>query len=182
MASFEQRRPATRDLSSADALNADPATVEVVGATPDCGVATIGPCIVLLWRQAVVMQGPELVRKAIFKLGQSKARDKIAFLTVAEPNCELTTPPEVRQKLADLLNQHQAQLAAAAITFEGRGFRMTLVRSIITAINMASRGRFPNAVFSDVTTAADWLERRGALGVEMRAEHVIKTVNMLRVL
>jgi hypothetical protein len=179
VAVFDQHSPRPRAASIDDR---ESLASEVIGSSPECAVATIGPCVVLLWRRAVVMQGTEWIRKALFAVARSHAKEKVAFLTVLESACELSTPTDVRHKIADLLNQNQDRLAAAAITFEGRGFRMTVVRSIITAIHVASRSRFPNSVFSDVQTSTDWLERRGALGPALGAADVVKVVDLLRVL
>jgi hypothetical protein len=48
-------------------------------------------------------------------------------------------------------------IGAAAIAYEADGFKATIVRSVITAINLASSTRFPNRVFAGADQAIDWL-------------------------
>jgi tRNA U38,U39,U40 pseudouridine synthase TruA len=75
------------------------------------------------------------------------------------------------------LKSYDKHLAGAAITFEGRGFKMTMVRSVITAINMASRTQFPNSVFADVDSAATWL---AMCAPTLRSANVLSVVDQLR--
>jgi hypothetical protein len=132
--------------------------LQIVGNSPECAVGTLEQYVLLLWRRKVVLPGAGLARQAFIDVQQSRPGEKFAFLTVVEAQCDLSTPSEVRKEFAKLLSSHQDQLAGAAIVFEDQGFRMTVVRSIITAINMASRARFRSSVFDNVRTAAYWLD------------------------
>jgi hypothetical protein len=100
----------------------------------------------------------------------------LCFMTILEDKCVLTTSSEVRSRLADLLRKHQKDVAAAAILFEAQGFRMTMVRSVITAINLAMGGRIPNSVFGDFVSACAWLERHQGRA----ATDVLRTMTMTR--
>ena len=129
---------------------------EVVGSSADAAVATQGHYVVLLWRRTVVKEGVEWTRSAFERLALEQPGRKIVFLTVVESGCEIASA-EVRKDVADLLKTHAGRLACAAIVFEAVGFRMTILRSFITAINLTTRSRFPNAVFSHVDPALSWI-------------------------
>jgi hypothetical protein len=153
------RPPATKLDASTDASpDVDPSWT-FVGNRRECAVATVGAYVILLWRNKIVEEGVPLVRSAFETRLRKHPGEKIAFLTILEAGCELSTSANVRTDLANLLRARQGDLAAAAIVFEQHGFRMTMVRSVITAIYMASRARFPNSVFSEVTQATRWMEQ-----------------------
>jgi hypothetical protein len=59
------------------------------------------------------------------------------------------------------------------VVCEGTGFRATAVRSIVTAIHMASRSTHPSRVFSTPEPAIEWLagtRSDGALGAALLLE------------
>ncbi|MGD8861447.1 MAG: hypothetical protein PVI30_15670 [Myxococcales bacterium] len=129
----------------------------MLGANADCAVAVHGPVVVLLWRGKVVPEGARWMRRGFLKAREQPGR--LALLTIVEDGCEIRTPPEVRDEVSEMLRLYGSRLAGAAIVFEGRGFKATMVRSIITAIYIASRAKVPNSVFGDVGTALQWLCR-----------------------
>jgi hypothetical protein len=143
--------------------------LEVVGCNPDVAVATIGQFVLLLWRHQIVAPGVGWTREAFARLLRNREPvGKLIFLTTVESGCDVSTPTEVRKGIADLLQTYEDTLACAAIVFEGSGFGMTIVRSVITAIYIASRSRFPNSVFSDVGSAVSWMRphaERGGISI-----------------
>ncbi len=151
--------------------------LQVIGSSPDCAVGIIDCYVLLCWRRSIVQIGSTWARKAFAEVRRQRPDDKIAFFTVVDAACSLNTPAEVRNDLAALLKTYDAQLAGATITFEGKGFKMTMVRSIITAIYMASRSKFPNSVFGDVETAATWLSERAPA---LRPSGILAGVGKLR--
>ncbi len=48
-------------------------------------------------------------------------------------------------------------IAAAAVVLEVTGFQATVIRSVVTAINLASGSSFPNKVFASLSPACVWL-------------------------
>lgn len=153
----------------------------LVGTNADFAVAALGSYVILVWRKRIADQGVVWAHRAFADQRRAHPNDKISFLTVVQADCELSTPPEVRKGLAELLSTYKDNLAGAAIAFEGEGFRMTMVRSIITAINMMTRTRFPNSVFSNTTEAIDWLhERSTSSDSAIRVHHLITTLKRIR--
>jgi hypothetical protein len=180
VAQFTQRNPVARQPGPA--LPAPSAQQSrLVGSNADFAVATLGSYVLLMWKRRIGGQGVVWAKKAFADQRRDHPDDKISFLTVVQAKCELSTPPDVRKELAGLLGTHKDNLAGAAIAFEAEGFRMTMVRSIITAINMASRARFPNAVFGSTADAVGWLhERSTSSDSSIRLYHLISTLEGIR--
>jgi hypothetical protein len=177
-------RPAELRVRSQDIRRvAPPPSVpsHVVGSNADAAVATQGHYVVLLWRRNVVKEGVEWTRSAFERLVPEHPGRKIVFLTVVESGCEIASS-EVRKDIADLLKTHASQLVCAAIVFEGSGFRMTILRSVITAINLTTRSRFPNAVFGEVGAALSWIMDQSPPANSIAERHAVNAlVRRLRI-
>jgi len=107
----------------------------------------------------------------------------VLFLTALQPGCDLSASSEVRKDVAALLKSYEWSLACAAIVFENNGFGMTIVRSVITAINMMSRSRFPNAVFGNLDGALRWMEPHAQPhGIDVDHARVVDAFGRLRAL
>jgi hypothetical protein len=130
-------------------------SLEVLGHSPDAAVGIFGEYVLLLWRQHVVLPPLGWVKSA-FDAVSDEQHKKIVFLTTVEKPCDINTPAEVRKEIASLLTTYESKIGCAAIVFEDTGFKMTIIRSVVTAIYLASRSRFPNAVFGTVDQGARW--------------------------
>ncbi len=131
--------------------------VKVIGYNADVSVGVLDQFVLLLWRRRIVSDGVRWARDAFTKLAVKEDRKFVFLITSVVPGCDISTPTEVRKDVAALLKTHEPQLACAAIVFEKNGFGMTIVRSVMTAIHMASRSKFPNAVFGSVESAMTWM-------------------------
>jgi hypothetical protein len=110
--------------------------------------------LILWWHKRMTTEGVE----ECVRLGERMmARGKIGFLTLIDPGVDLNAPSDGRRAMASFLSRNEQRIAAAAVAYEASGFKATAVRSIITAVNLASRSSFPNKVFSDTTEAMEWL-------------------------
>jgi len=154
-----------------------PRGLRVVGKNESCAVAVLHNCVLLYWRKNIVPEGSTWARRAFLDVRRDLPGEKIVFFTVVDAACSLDTPAEVRKEIAGILKTYEAQLGAAAITFEGSGFKMTMVRSVITAIYVASRTQFPNSVFGAVEAAATWVE---SMSRSNPPSALISAVNALR--
>jgi hypothetical protein len=153
----------------------------LVGSNTDFAVATLGSYVLLLWRKKTGLQAVTWVRKAFADFLRDHPDEKISFLTVVQADCALGTSEEIRKALADLLGTYKSNLAGAAVAFEAQGFQMTVLRSVITAVNIATRARFPNAVFAHTGDAVAWL-RDHSTGSDpgIRVHHLIATLDRIR--
>jgi hypothetical protein len=119
---------------------------------------TIGEILILIWTGSPTVQGVGACSAMLTSLRRELSPKKVGFLTIIEPTAgQGTLPAPVRNALGQMLKEHENALQAAAIVFEGSGFRATVVRSVVTAIQMASQLKFRSSVFSDRYTGAAWL-------------------------
>jgi hypothetical protein len=152
------KMPVRHNLGVRDVEAGERAPVRVIGYNADVAVGIVDAFVLLVWRRRVVPEGARWARDAFATLAGEDKEGKIVFLTAVLPGCDITTPTDVRGDIAALLKMHERQLACAAMVFEDKGFGMTIVRSVMTAIQMASRGQFPNAVFGSVESAFTWMK------------------------
>lgn len=116
--------------------------------------------VVLIWKQQITMKGVLALARGLSQLKHERPDVKYGFLTVIRQDCKLITSSEVREALASLLKTHESVIGGAAIAYEGGGFVSAIVRSVITAINLASRSSFANAVFPSSEEATLWLTKQ----------------------
>jgi hypothetical protein len=153
----------------------------IVGSCPEAAVGVVDQYLLLLWRRQVVLPPLEWVRKAFDSFGQS-GYDKVVFVTTVESACDISTSPVVRKEIATLLKTNEKKIACAAIVFEEAGFKMTIIRSIVTAIYLASRSRFPNSVFASLDMGLHWASNTAhtSANLALNPGIAMEAVNRLR--
>lgn len=85
--------------------------------------------------------------------------EKFGWITIIEPDADLSLPADVKNGFNALVKRYSSRICGAAIVFEKTGFHAVAVRSLVTAINVASRATHPNRVFSDVREAVTWVNK-----------------------
>lgn len=133
-------------------------TAQPIDSDENFAVAVLPHYAILVWRREITDRGAVALRDAFEVLHAQSGR--FGFLTVVRPECSVMTSADVRAAVSDLLRTHEHSIAAAAVAHEGTGFVSAVVRSIITAINIATNARFANEVFSDRSSAISWLTQR----------------------
>lgn len=118
---------------------------------------SVGPCAVLIWHERISLEGVESIARVFAKLGEARPDTGFGFLTIIENDADVSTPAEVRNAMSKALSDHDRWLRAAAIAYEADGFKATIIRSVVTAINLLSGTRFPNRVFRSNREAFHWL-------------------------
>jgi hypothetical protein len=116
-----------------------------------------GPIALLVWRTATSVEGVLAIEKVFSRMQKELAPASLGFLTVALPDMDLRVGNPVRTELARLLKAYGPSIGAAAVAYEGSGFKATIARSVITAISLASQNEFPYRVFAAVDPAMRWL-------------------------
>jgi hypothetical protein len=126
-------------------------------------VCTLGNVVVLTWKGPPSVEGVKSCSLAFSALRRESRAPQIGFLTIIEHVAgQGTMHAPVRSALGQMLKENEEIIRAAAIAFEGTGFRATVVRSVVTAIQMATRLKFHSSVFSERNAAAAWLINRMA--------------------
>lgn len=117
----------------------------------------IGRIAVLIWHTEVSVDGAKAIGEVFAELRRQNFAEGLGFLTIIETKTDIRPPSAARHAIAQVLSDYGGDIRAAAIVYEGDGFKSTIVRSVITAINVASSTCFPNRVFSTTRHALDWL-------------------------
>jgi hypothetical protein len=71
-----------------------------------------------------------------------------------------TMNPKAREMMAEVVGKYSSRIGAAAIVVHGKGFKATVVRSVITGIHLASRATHPLRACADVESALRWYESK----------------------
>jgi hypothetical protein len=117
-------------------------------------IAVAGPYVI----QILLQQTPTSVSVLTRALADLCTRhEKIGFVGIFEPEANLALSPDVREGVNALIRRYSPRFSAAAIVYEKQGFGATAMRSLVTAINVASRAKHPNRVFSDLREAVSWV-------------------------
>jgi hypothetical protein len=131
--------------------------VEVYSRDPGFLVATAGRYAIQIIKDRGTMMTVSLMRRALDEL--ATRYEKFGYLGVIEAESHLLLAPDVRNGMNALVKRFSPRFTGAAIVFEKTGFHATAVRSVVTAINLASRATHPNHVFSDVREGVSWLSQ-----------------------
>jgi hypothetical protein len=130
-------------------------TLRVSSVTLDHAIGSFGSTVLYVSRTSTTLEALHLLRAEM-----NVARvvgGALSLFGVVEGAAALPSS-EVRDGLADLLRDlGEKGGVASALTFEGRGFRASAVRSLTTGVALVARQRFPHRIFSTVPEAASWL-------------------------
>jgi MFS superfamily sulfate permease-like transporter len=130
-------------------------------------VAIVGDCLVVLLSGTMSTLVVNAVERGLSEL--SRRPNRISYLSLIDPAMR-GIDADARERMAAVVRRHSKQIAGAAMVSEGSGFRATAVRSIITAIHLASRAAHPLRVFESLEPALVWLKTRpGNVGLDTRA-------------
>ncbi len=138
-----------------------PPHCELVYESPSDLVALVGDCLVLLMVKELTPLCVNGVGRGFASLTRRYA--KVNYFSVIEQGT-LVMHPEARRDMAKVVSKHTRSIKGAAIVCHGTGFVATAVRSVITAIHMASFASHPLRVFSAIDPALTWLGSKQAAG------------------
>lgn len=137
--------------------------------------------IVLVWKGIPVMQGVDALRTSFAEAKQQLTRESLALVTVFEAAAIKKTPEAaVREGVAKVLADFEDVIGGGVIVFEGGGIKATVIRTLITAINLREKVNFPHRVVGSVGDGCNWLS--DALGEELRLspDELLGFVNRVR--
>lgn len=129
----------------------------VYSGEPGYVVAVTGRCLIHVNQERMTSTTVSLIRRALADLADRY--DTFGYLSVLEPSGSLTMAPDLRESVDAYVRRYSTRFTGAAIVFEAPGFQATVVRSVVTAINLASRASHPTKVFDDLRTGCSWLGR-----------------------
>jgi hypothetical protein len=139
-------------------------------------IASAGRYLVQIVRQHMTATGVSLLRRALSDLADEYPT--FGYLAVVEPDPKLLLPPDIREGIQANAKRFSSRFSGAAVVFEKTGFQATALRSVVTAINFASRATHPNHVFGDLREAISWLSQ--LTGGEPTAARLLGIAKVLR--
>jgi hypothetical protein len=120
-------------------------------------VAVAGKYLIQVLRDRATTTTISLVRRALGDLADR--HPTFGYLCILEPEAQITLPPAIREGVDAIFKRYTSRLTGLAVVFEKAGFQGTAVRSVMTAVNVASRSTHPSQVFDKLPEAASWLNR-----------------------
>lgn len=133
-------------------------------------VACVGPSLVVV-SNTLTLEAVDAMGRGMAKLAHRYG--KLSSISFADRKNGPNTASAVRDGITELVRKHSNAITGAAVVCEGTGFRATAIRSIVTAIHMASRSSHSSKVFSASEAAIEWLastRNDGALDVALLLE------------
>lgn len=129
-------------------------------------VATLGDCLIVILSKGFTVAAVHAIGAAFTSLLQR--HQNVAYFSLIERG-RLRLQDGARAGMARVIGRHTRDLRCAAILLEGGGFSATAVRSIITAVHVASLASHPLRVHSDLAAALSWLEAHPGEGAPERS-------------
>ncbi len=158
--------PHSEGLSGVKVYSQDPAYV----------IAVTGRYLIQVARLHFTATGVSLLRRAMSDLAAQYPT--FGYLAVVEPDAKFLLPPDIREGVQANVKRFSSRIAGAAVVFEKTGFQATALRSVVTAINFASRATHPNQLFADLRDGISWLSQ--LTGGEPTAARLLGIAKMLR--
>lgn len=147
---------------------------------PDFAVATLDNYVLLVWRHEVTVAGGKALAEVFARMRTRKPQQKLGFITIITDTTVHSASSEVRQLVAQTLKTYDANIGAAAISYELGGFWSAITRSVITAINIASRASFPSEVYADEQEAIAFVTRELRDSSEVRWQLLRGALDVMR--
>jgi hypothetical protein len=135
-------------------------------------VACAGPCIITV-SVKITMSGVDALARGLARLQRRYAT--VCSFAISDRQSSGGIDPECRQGFIDLSRKYTRILSGTATVLEGGGFRATALRSLVTAVHMASSSSHPAKVFASVQPALEWLastQPAGALDISSMAQAI----------
>jgi hypothetical protein len=132
-------------------------SVEVYSKDKGYVIAVCGTYFIQILKARLTNTSVSLMRRAVTDL--SERHEKFGFLVFNEPEAQLLMDSDIRSGISGVVKRFSPCFTGAAIVYEKAGFHATAIRSLVTAINFASRASHPNQVFADLRAGVSWLSK-----------------------
>lgn len=153
-----QEAPRAEDAATPQQPGMDRAAeLTVYSQEPGYVVAVVGRCLIQVCVERTTSTTISLMRRALADL--SERYDRFGYLCVLESGADLTLAADLRESVNAYVRRYSVRFTGAAVVFEAPGFQATVVRSQVTASNLASGASHPTKVFGALHAATSWLCR-----------------------
>ena len=141
-------------------------------------VGTVGNVIVWRWLEAPNDATFAVVRREVTTLAKAHPDGIASFHLIEMPDRKFPNDDQ-RKKLASLRKDCAYTIHHSALLFEGDSIRTAIIRSLVTAIMLASGNKKPQVVFGTTSEAIAWLRSQlGARGPDASA--LVEMVSQLK--
>lgn len=114
----------------------------------DYRVSFIDRVVLLAWFSSPTLAGVNALREALQACRERHPGQTLGFFTmITRPATKGELSARARDALIETLKNYSPVLSAATITYEDEGFRATIVRSVITSIQLIVRAKFMTGVY-----------------------------------
>lgn len=141
-------------------------------------LAVIGPYV--LWWLKTEMEQRLIEAAEVASSDILRAYGTLGYIGLFEPESTVMMPSECRKPSIEYVGRYTDHFFGAAMIYERSGFRATLVRSMITAVHLASRARHPLRVFGELEQGVKWLESAAPPRAKVGSEALLDTLSRLR--
>jgi hypothetical protein len=143
------------------------------------GYATcaVGRIIVFAWTDVPTIDGAVAMTSVFDRVHGNSGQ--LGMLIMISHKAGRLMPAPVRDQLTKLMKRYAPDVRAVAYLFEGTGFESTIVRSVITAMNMVSRPTYWVSVFADRNRAVTALLAQMDEGSSGTREDVLAAIDGL---
>jgi hypothetical protein len=141
-------------------------------------VSAVDRIVVFVWTHVPTMDGVVAMTK-VFETVHASGSGQLGMLIMIDPRASGLVPAPVRDQLTQGMRQYAPKIRAVAFVFEGTGFAATIVRSVITAMNLVSRPTYWVSVFADRSRAVTELLTHMDEGTSATSEAVLAALDGL---
>lgn len=150
----------------------------VVFRSENAVVGTVGNVFVWRWLEAPDDTTFAVVRREVHALAKVYPEGIASFHLIEMPDRKFPNDDQ-RKKLASLRKDCAYTIHHSALLFEGDSIRTAIIRSLVTAIMLASGNKKPQVVFGTPADAIAWLRvQLGARGPDASA--LVEMVSQLK--
>lgn len=133
-------------------MNIDPRIVSVN--QHEC-IAMWNGVLVQIWRTGTPLASARAARAAARRMAEEH-RGYITSIVIVEPTADMPDAT-ARAELAGMAVDQATRMACVALVHEGTGFRVAVIRGVMTGLMLVAKHAFPHAVFANVDQACEWL-------------------------
>jgi hypothetical protein len=128
-------------------------TARVIAEEGDFMSVVAGPLAVQVWRRETTPDGLDALERLHDTV--RAAHPKMAFLIYVD---EAAAPPSAaaRTRIAEMMRRSD-RTVAAALVFPGHGFKASMMRGVVTGLNLVAGYPFPYRTFATLASALGWL-------------------------
>jgi hypothetical protein len=145
------------DSSTASQAEPRSGTLQVIECTDTYIVALYDVYALVEWRTHLSLPGVLTLRRAFGQLAAASPGRQFGYVCVIDPEANVRPPAQQGAEVAQLLKAMEHLIHSAVAVYTATGFRATLVRSLITAVNLAGRLSFHSQVHATLDSGLRWI-------------------------